>query len=56
VYATHYVGKQAAQVLSQMGYMIFGAYLRGYIGPNPHGQFRNIPLYNFVGLSFIYEL
>jgi Protein of unknown function (DUF1207) len=33
----------------------FGAYLRAYLGPNPHGQFRNIPFYNFFGLSLVYE-
>lgn len=33
----------------------FGAYVRAYLGPNPHGQFRNIPFYNFLGVSFVYE-
>ena len=32
-----------------------GAYLRAYTGLNPHGQFRNIPFYQFLGLSIVYE-
>jgi hypothetical protein len=37
-------------------YPNFGAYLRWYAGINPHGQFRNIPLYDFLGVAFVYEL
>lgn len=33
----------------------FGIYLRGYLGINPHGQFRNIPFYQFAGIAFIFE-
>ena len=36
-------------------YPNFGTYLRAYTGINPHGQFRNIPFYDFVGLTFVYE-
>lgn len=32
-----------------------GLYLRYYHGINPHGQFRNIPSYQFAGLSLIFE-
>jgi len=32
-----------------------GVYLRAYAGVNPHGQFRNLPDYQFFGLSFVYE-
>ena len=34
-------------------YPNFGAYLRAYTGTNPHGQFRNVPFYNFVGVALI---
>jgi hypothetical protein len=33
----------------------FGIYLRHYTGINPHGQFRSIPFYDFLGLSIVYE-
>lgn len=33
-----------------------GIYFRFYIGPNYHGQFRNIPLYTFLGGSIVYHL
>jgi hypothetical protein len=36
-------------------YPNFGAYIRAYTGINPHGQFRNIPFYDFVGVAFVYE-
>jgi len=32
-----------------------GVYLRYYTGINPHGQFRNIPKYNFLGISLIFN-
>lgn len=32
-----------------------GIYLRAYSGINPHGQFRNLPQYQFFGLSIVYE-
>ncbi|GAA4832954.1 hypothetical protein [Algivirga pacifica] len=32
-----------------------GFFLRGYTGLNYHGQFRNIPTYQFMGFSLIYE-
>jgi hypothetical protein len=32
-----------------------GAYLRWYTGINPHGQFRNIPFYDFLGFAIVYE-
>lgn len=32
-----------------------GAYLKGYYGINPYGQFRNINNYQFLGLSLVYE-
>ncbi|MFA6127195.1 MAG: hypothetical protein WC699_07825 [Bacteroidales bacterium] len=32
-----------------------GGYFRYYQGINPHGQFRNIPVYSFIGLVLIYE-
>lgn len=34
----------------------FGIYIRAYLGINPHGQFRNIPLYPWFGVNFIYEI
>lgn len=33
----------------------FGIYLRAYTGINPHGQFRNIPEYQFMGISLVYQ-
>lgn len=33
----------------------FGSYFKTYIGVNPYGQFRNIPFYNYFGISFVYE-
>lgn len=33
-----------------------GVFLHGYYGINPHGQFRNIPNYPFVGIKIIYDL
>jgi hypothetical protein len=32
-----------------------GVYLRYYAGINPHGQFRNLPNYNFFGISLIFN-
>ncbi len=32
-----------------------GIYFRAYSGVNPHGQFRNLPKYQFFGFSFVYE-
>jgi hypothetical protein len=32
-----------------------GGYFRLYTGINPHGQFRNIPQYTFIGVALIYE-
>jgi hypothetical protein len=32
-----------------------GAYLRWYTGINPHGQFRNVPFYDFVGFAIVYQ-
>lgn len=33
----------------------FGIYARAYTGVNPYGQFRNIPEFQFFGISFVYE-
>ena len=33
-----------------------GVFLHGYYGINPHGQFRNISNYPFVGIKLIYDL
>ena len=32
-----------------------GIYLRYYTGSNPHGQFRNIPRYDFIGIAVVYD-
>jgi hypothetical protein len=32
-----------------------GSYIRWYTGINPHGQFRNIPFYDFLGFALVYE-
>ncbi len=33
----------------------FGAYLKGYYGINPYGQFRNLNGYRYLGISLVYE-
>ncbi len=33
-----------------------GIYARFYLGLNYHGQFRNIPLYNYMGMTIIYSI
>lgn len=33
-----------------------GGYLHYYNGINPHGQFRNIPGYSFLGVAFVYQI
>ena len=33
-----------------------GVFIKLYIGINPHGQFRNIPKYPWLGLNFIYDI
>lgn len=33
-----------------------GLYLRAYTGLNYHGQFRNLPMYQFFGVSVIYDI
>lgn len=33
-----------------------GAYINAYYGINPHGQFRTIPRYPWIGLVCVYEL
>lgn len=33
-----------------------GFFLRSYFGINYHGQFRNIPMYNFYGCSIVYAM
>jgi hypothetical protein len=33
----------------------FGVFLKGYLGINPYGQFRNIPFYTYYAISFIYQ-
>lgn len=32
-----------------------GCFFRAYIGRNYHGQFRNIPVYPWMGISFIFD-
>ncbi|NPD86386.1 DUF1207 domain-containing protein [Lentimicrobium sp. L6] len=33
-----------------------GVFFKIYIGLNPHGQFRNIPKYPWVGLNWVYDI
>lgn len=33
-----------------------GVFLKLYIGMNPHGQYRNIPAYPWLGINFIYDI
>ena len=33
----------------------FGVFLRYYTGINPYGQFRNIPVYTYYSLAFVYQ-
>ncbi len=33
-----------------------GIFIKLYMGINPHGQFRNIPLYPWCGINIIYDL
>ena len=33
-----------------------GIFLTFYLGINPHGQFRNFPVYPWLGINFIHDI
>jgi hypothetical protein len=33
-----------------------GVFLKLYLGMNPHGQYRNLPVYPWLGINFIYDI
>jgi hypothetical protein len=48
-----YAGWRKTLVDNGLGHI--GGYFKFYSGINPHGQFRNIPNYTFLGLALVYE-
>lgn len=48
-----YAGWRYQPQRGQRGHI--GGYIRFYTGSNPHGQFRNIPQYSFIGVALVYE-
>ena len=49
-----YAGWRQVKTSQNIGRL--GGYFRYYSGINPHGQFRNIPGFSFLGLAVVYEI